>query len=122
MDAYLTYPFRKAEGDKKRRFGALTRVAQRLAKEGYLGFSPFFLFPVVSSLGSMNGDMTKMVKWIIDRYKAELKSAPPREDGMSRTELLGRFRVYVDRAICFALLRGNALALYNQGRPEFRRP
>jgi len=72
----------------------LMRVAQRLAREGYLAFTPCFLFPVISSLGSMNSDMTKLVKWIIGRYKGTLKSAPLREDGMPKTVLLGRFSLY----------------------------
>ena len=58
------------------------RVAERLAREGYLGFSPFFLFPVVSSLGCINSDMTKMLKWIGDRYKHTLPSLPDRMDGV----------------------------------------
>jgi hypothetical protein len=121
-DASWTAPFKKAEGEKTRRFSGLMRVAQRLAREGYLAFTPCFLFPVISSLGSMNSDMTKLVKWIIGRYKGTLKSAPLREDGMPKTVLLGRFSLYVRRALCFALVRGNALALSNQGRPDFRKP
>ena len=77
----LSYPFKKAEGDKKGRFGGLMKVAERLAREGYLGFKPFFLFPVVSSRGSMNADMTKTLKWISDRYKDILPS-PERLDGV----------------------------------------
>ena len=55
----VSLPFKKAENEKKGRFGGLIRVAERLAREGFLGFRPFFLFPVVSSLGSMNTDMTR---------------------------------------------------------------
>ena len=73
---HLAPPFRKWEQDKKNRFGALIRVAERLAREGFLGSRPFFLFPVVSSLGSMNTDMTKTLKWIADRYKDTLRPAP----------------------------------------------
>src|SRR4051794_29227860 len=55
--ASLSMPFKRAEGEKKGRFGGLMRVAERLSKEGFLGFSPFFLFPVVSTRGCMNSDM-----------------------------------------------------------------
>ena len=98
------------------------RVAERLSREGYLGFSPFFLFPVVSSLGTMNTDMTKTLKWIGDRYKDNLQSSPEREDGVSKNTLIGMFRLYVQRALCFAVLRANALGLHSQGRSQVRRP
>ena len=118
----LSYPFKKAEGDKRGRFGGLMKVAERLSREGYLGFKPFFLFPVVSSRGSMNADMTKTLKWISDRYMNSILPSPERLDGVPKSVLLGQFRAYLNRALCFAVLRANALALHCQGRPEVRRP
>jgi hypothetical protein len=119
---FLSLPFKKAENEKRGRFGGLIRVAERLAREGYLGFSPFFLFPVVSSLGCVNTDMTKTLKWIGDRYKDSLQSSPEREDGIPKSDLVGKFRLYLERALCFAILRVNALALHSQGRTQVRRP
>ena len=87
-----------------------------------MGFSPFFLFPVVSFLGSVNPDMTKMLKWIGDRYRDHLRPAPEREDGTSKSVLVGKFRAYLQRALCFALLRANSLALHSQGRSQVLRP
>ena len=115
-------PFRKAEAEKKGRFGGLMRVAERLSREGFLGFTPFFLFPVVSSLGSVNTDMLKTLKWISDRYRDHLKSSSDREDGLSKGALVGQFRLYLHRALCFAVLRANALGLHSQGRSQVRRP
>ena len=66
--------------------------------------------------------MTKTLKWIGDRYKDTVQSAPEREDGVSQSLLVGKFRLYLKRALCFAVLRANALALHNQGRPQIRRP
>ena len=120
--ASLSMPFKRAEGEKKGRFGGLMRVAERLSKEGFLGFSPFFLFPVVSTRGCMNADMIKLLKWISDRYKDTLVPAPDRLDGETRGALLGKFRSYLKRAVCFAVLRATAMALHSQGRHEVRRP
>ena len=120
--ACLSVPFKKAEGEKKGRFGGLIKVAERLAREGFLGFSPFFLFPVVSTLGCMNVDMTKLLNWIQERYKQSLLSSSERLDGVPKSVLVGKFGVYLERALCFALLRANALALHSQGRPDVLRP
>ena len=118
----LSLPFKRAENEKRGRFRGVIRVAERLAREGYLGFHPFFLFPVVSSLGSVNSYMTKMLKWIGDRYKTRLHSLPEREDGVSKSALLARFRGYLKRAVCFAVLRATALGIHSQGRTDVRRP
>ena len=99
QEAAFSLPFKKAENEKKGRFGGLIRVAERLAREGFLGFRPF-LFPVVSSLGSMNPDMTRMLKWMGDRYKHQLEAAPEREDGISNG-VDPKTRAYQAR-VCFA--------------------
>ena len=107
-------PFQKAEGEKRNRFGGLIRVAERLTKQRLLGFTPFFLFPVVSSLGCVNADMTKLLKWISERYKQTLLPSAERLDGVPKSVLLGQFQMYLDRALCFAVIRANALALHSQ--------
>ena len=55
--------------------------------------------------------MTRMLKWIGDRCKHQLEAAPEREDGISKTVLIGKFRAYLKRAVCFAVLRATALGL-----------
>ena len=77
----------------------------------------------------MNADMIKLLKWISERYKQTLRPAPERLDGVPKGALMGQFKLYLERALCFAeralcfaLLRANALALHNQGRPDIRRP
>ena len=86
-------PFRKAEGEKGGRFAGLIKVAERLASQRLLGFAPFFLFPVVSSLGCMNADMIKLLKWIGERYKQTLRPAPERLDGVPKGALMGQFKL-----------------------------
>ena len=56
--------FRRAETSKKRRFRSLIAIANHLVKQNILDFQPFFLFPVVSSLGFLNNDAIQMMKWI----------------------------------------------------------
>jgi hypothetical protein len=46
--------FRRMETAKQRRFRALIAIANHLQKQHVLDFQPFFLFPVVSSLGFLN--------------------------------------------------------------------
>ena len=70
----------------------------------------------------MNTDMTKMLKWMADRYKDTVHGLPEREDGVSKAVLVGKFRVYLQRMLCFAVLRANALAINSQGRAQIRRP
>src|SRR5216110_1919502 len=47
-----------------------------------------------------------------------LKKQPSRADGLSRGLLRGRFKQELRNSVCFALLKGNALAAYNQGTKE----
>ena len=117
-----SFPFVKVVAEKLSRFKGVMEVAGRLSGEGVLGFQPSFLFPVVSSLGYANGDMTKLTTWLVSRFLGEQRSLPPQGDGVSLKELGGRYKLYLKRALCFGVLRGSALALYSQGRAEVCRP
>ena len=50
--------FTKTYGGKVRRYKALIDVVNRLTGERKLKFQPTFLYPIVSSLGYMNDDMS----------------------------------------------------------------
>ena len=45
----------------------------------------------------------------------KMKGKPKRPDGVEAKVIKGRFKVELRNSICFALLRGNALAMNNQG-------
>ena len=89
-------------------------VAQRLVEERKLDFRPTFLFPVLSSLGIMNADM-KQLKLMVERFREHQKGQPPSPEGIDAKIVKGRFKVQLKNSICFALVRGNALSLFNQG-------
>src|SRR4051795_4455343 len=97
------------------RYSALISVAQRLVDDRKLNFRPKFLFPVLSSLGIMNADMKQLMKVMVDRFKDNQKGQPSSIEGIGASVLKGRFKMQLKNAICFALIRGNALSLYNQG-------
>lgn len=54
--------FQKTFGGKVRRYASLKDVVKRFMEERKLDFQPKFLCPIVSSLGYVNEDMTKLVK------------------------------------------------------------
>ena len=114
---HTSYPFTRAVDQKKSRYSGVMTVASRLAREGALGFLPSFLFPVVSTLGHVNPDMGRVLDWILKKYTTGLGPVSERSDGMDVPSLKGRFRAYLRRALCFALVRGNSLLLRSQGRP-----
>src|SRR6478672_7925887 len=96
-----------------RRYTALVEVVNRLMEERKLKFQPEFLFPIVSSLGYVdNDDMTKLMKFMENCFK---RNQARRFDGLAAGVLKGRFKVELKNTLCFALVRGNALALNNQG-------
>ena len=99
------------------RYSALIAVAQRLVEERKLSSQPSFLFPVISSLGIMNADMRQLMKCIVDRYKDHLAHQPPSSEGLADSVLKGRFKVRLKNSVCFAIVRGNALTIANQGVP-----
>jgi hypothetical protein len=107
--------FQKSRGAKVLRYSALIAVVQRLVEERKLNFQPSFLFPIISSLGFVNKDMTQVLKLTVQRFVDQLKSRPPSYDGISAAVLKGRFKVELKDRICFALARGNALSVHNQG-------
>ena len=106
--------FQKTYGAKMRRYTALIQVVNRLVEERKLKFQPDFLFPIVSSLGYVNDDMNKLMKFMENCFKRN-RSKARRFDGLDAGVLKGRFKVELKNTLCFALVRGNALALNNQG-------
>ena len=86
-----------------------------MVEDRKLNFRPTFLFPVLSSLGIMNADMKQLMKLIVERFKNHQKLQPPSDEGVAANVLKGRFKVELKNAICFALVRGNALSVSNQG-------
>ena len=107
--------FVKTRGGKVARYAALISVVQRLIEERKLNFQPTFLFPVVSSLGIMNEDMKQLMKSMVQRFKDHQTLQPPSFDGMPASVLKGRFKIALRNSVCFAILRGNALSVNNQG-------
>ena len=114
-------PFRRMETSKKRRFAALIPLANYLVKQNVLDFQPFFLFPVMSALGYLNEDAQKMTKWMSAVLNKTLASSV-RDDAIPLSVIKARYKVEVNNAICFGLLRGNALAMNSVGRSHVNRP
>lgn len=114
-DTVGSVAFKKVVQSKRRRFASLMPVVNRLLEERKLGSQPTFLFPVISSLGFMNDDMQTVLKFTVDRFKEYQRHLPARLDGIEPKIILGRFKVELKNSICFALLKGNALAMNNQG-------
>jgi hypothetical protein len=119
-DPTKSYPFRRMEDTKKRRFKALIPMAHHLLKQRILDFQPFFLFPIVSALGYLNDDATKMMKWMSTVFNKTVTSF--RDDGIRLGVIKARFKTEVRNAICFGIIRGNALAMNSVGRPMVSRP
>jgi len=112
--------FRKMELSKQRRFRALMAIANHLHKQHMLDFQPFFLFPVVSALGFLNDDAEKMMKWMSTVLNKCISKT--RDDGIPMGVIKARYKIEVRNAICFGVLRGNALAMHSAGRPYVSRP
>lgn len=106
---------RKTFGAKLRRYSALKAIVERLSIDQKLDFQPELLFPVVSSLGYMNADMYQLIRFLVNNFAENLQHSPERQDGISRSVLRGRFSRDLHNSLCFALVRGNALAVANQG-------
>jgi hypothetical protein len=66
----------------------------------------------------MNKDMSELFKVLVTAFENNLKKQPSRADGQSPGLLRGRFKKELTNSVCFALLKGNALAAYNQGTQE----
>ena len=113
--------FQKTFGAKHRRYRCLVDIVTRLLDERRLEFRPTFLCPIVSSLGYVNEDMTKLTKFMANCFKENF-SKTPRLDGLALKELKGRFKVELKNTLCFALVRANALSLCNQGAHGITHP
>ena len=61
-----------------------------------------------------------MTKWMSTVLNKNLTYG--RDDGIPLSTIKGRYKVQVRNAICFGLLRGNALAMHCVGRPYVSRP
>jgi hypothetical protein len=114
--------FLKMQGKKARHYEAVIAVAERLSAEHKLSFQPKFLFPVISSFGFMNKDMQQVMKSVSSRFKEDQEGEPERDDGVKPEQLGGRFKVRVRNSLCFALVKGLALAANNQGQKGVIRP
>ena len=108
------------ETAKQRRFRALIAIANHLQKINVLDFQPFFLFPVFSSLGFFNEDGERLMKWMSVVLNKCI--AKKRDDGIPFGVVKDRYKKEVRNAICFGLVRGNALAMHSAGRPFVSRP
>jgi hypothetical protein len=119
-DPAKSYPFRRTQATKQRKYAALVATANHLSKQKLLDFQPFFLFPVISALGYLNEDAMKMCTWM---SKVSTKNLPKkRDDGIEQGVIKNRYKVQVKNAIAFGILRGNALAMNSVGRPFVSRP
>ena len=107
--------FLKMQSKKTRQYSAVMTVAERLLAEHKLDFQPVFLFPVVSALGYMNKDMQQMLKLIGHRFKETQEKESDSEDGVKPEVVKGRFKRALRDSVCFALVKGLALAMHNQG-------
>jgi hypothetical protein len=114
--------FVKMQGKKSRHYSSLIDVTERLLTNHKLSFQPKFLFPIISSLGFINKDMQQLMKIMVNRFKESQASEPEREDGLKPGQIKGRFRVHLKNSICFALVKGLALATNNQGARGVVRP
>jgi hypothetical protein len=120
-DISKSLPFRRMELSKQRRYAALIPIAKHLMKLKVLDFQPFFLFPVVSSLGYLNQDAEKMVKWMNTVLNHSLSSVL-RDDGVPFSTVKARYKHQIKNSLCFGVLRGNAFAMNAVGRPLMGRP
>jgi hypothetical protein len=107
--------FVKMRKKKERHYGSLMAVADRLLAEHKLHCQPKFLFPVISSFGFFNNDMKQLMKIMVVRYKQSQEDEPTRDDGIGLAQIKGRYKVYLKNTICFALVKGLALAANCQG-------
>ena len=95
--------FLKTYGSKVRRYASLIAVAKRLSEDRKLKCEPNFMFPIVSSLGYVNEDMNRLLKFMQDCFKQN-QSRDRRSDGLAVNVLKGRFKTELKNTLCFALL------------------
>jgi hypothetical protein len=114
--------FSKMKNKKAAKYSALVDVAKRLSDDRKLDTQPSFLTPIISSLGYMNSDFDALIKFMVERFRDTQKLEPERDDGVDAKVLAGRFKVQIRNSLCFALVKGNALAVYNQGLRYMSKP
>ena len=73
----------------------------------------------MSALGYVNEDSEKMFKWMSAVMNKTLTGF--RDDVIPFTVIKARYKKEVRNAVCFELLRGNALAMSSVGRPHVMR-
>ena len=105
----------KMRKKKERHYGALMAVTERLLAEHKLHFQPKFLFPIISSFGFLNEDMHKLMKLMVNRFKETQEGEPESDEGIAPSQVKGRYKVFLRNTICFALVKGLALAMNCQG-------
>ena len=93
----------------------LLNKRERERAEHKLNFQPKFLFPVISSFGFFNDDMKQLMKLMVNRFKDTQEDEPERDDGIGQAQIKGRYKIFLKNTICFALVKGLALATYCQG-------
>lgn len=108
--------FIKTQGKKLRTYVNMNSVVERLVIEKKLNFRPRFLFPVVSALGYFNDDLVKVLKFCGARFAEHAKASSPTLDGVSAAQKTGKYKRHLASSLSFALIRGNCLSVYNQGR------
>ena len=94
----------------------MNSVVERLVTEKKLNFRPCFLFPIISSLGYCNADMLKMLTFFGSFFRDYAKTLPLTQDGITVNQKTTKYKRQLEASICFALIRGNCLSVYNQGR------
>ena len=67
-------------------------------------------------------NLDALIKFMVERFRDTQKLEPERDDGMDAKVLAGRFKVQIRNSLCFALVKGNALAVYNQGLRYMSKP
>ena len=118
----LSPAFLKMKKKKENHYNCLIAVAERLHAEHKLQFKPDFLFPVISTFGFYNEDMKKLLKVMAVKFKDTQSGEPQREDGLETSVLKGRFSTLLRHSVCFALVKGTALALSCQGSKGILNP
>ena len=55
------------------------------------------------------------MKIMVNKFKGTQDDEPERDDGLEQAHIHGRYKLFLKNTICFALLKGNALAAFSQG-------
>ena len=63
----------------------------------------------------MNKDMEKLLKLIGNRFKETQEKESDTENGSKPELIRGQLKTALRNSVCFALVKGLALAIHNQG-------